>query len=69
MNTPKFSVGDVVSIENNSDFNPGDGVITIGTIRAIHINNQGVIKYDIEGCSLLRHDENNIKLVKEGLCH
>lgn len=71
----KFKVGDVVSVENISDFNPASQVTTVGKIKAIHLfkgeglysdgDESGIVKYDIDGCSLVRQDEHKITMVEK----
>jgi hypothetical protein len=32
----KFKIGDIVSFQNVTSFNPGYGATTIGTVTAVH---------------------------------
>ena len=70
----KFNIGDVVSFENNTSFNPAYKVTTIGTISAIHIyggkgmgvgeNAIGTVRYDINGHCEVHKKESCFKLIK-----
>ena len=70
----KFKIGDIVSFENSSSFNPAYNVTTIGTITAIHFykgkgmlvseDKRGQFCYDVNGHSQVHMVESAFTLIK-----